>query len=268
MRVYGVILAAMVMGCSVLGAHAQTAETVGKLVARQPITVMSEGLKVSVQPGQDYIVFSGDQIQSGAGQQSSVLEIPRVGSVQVGENTVLTVERSGDAFNLLVAEGEVRFELLPDADVFLVSSEDAAGLAGGAGQGGVSVAAGGRGGYLVVADGSGNVAVSSLATGEVVYQGQGAAIFRLASDRVGAAVVASGQSAFGSVSGGSSAALGGAGAVAAGGGVIAAPLIPAALAAAVGTAAVVDANSDNNPPETVGVAADDAGPASPVTPTP
>jgi len=284
MRVYGVIIAAVVTGCCVVAAYAQTAETVGKLVARQPVTVMSEGLEVPVRAGQDYIVFSGDQIQSGAGQQASALEIPQVGSVEVGENTVLTVERSGDAYDLLVAQGEVRFELLPDADVFLVSGEEGAGLAGGAGQGGVSVATAGRGGYLVAADGSGNVAVSYLATGEVVYRGEGTAMFRLASNRIGAAAVAGGQSAAGSVAGGSGAGVGGAatsgagaagagaaGAGAAGAGAagvgLSAALIPPAAAAAVGGSAAFN-RSRSDAVQIIGTAGDDDAPVSPTGPSP
>lgn len=226
-----------------LSLNVGAAEIIGNLSTDQAATVTGQGLEVQVRPGQDYLVFSGDNIRSGAGEGSSVLTIPETGVIKLAADSAAAVERSDGRYLLRVARGEVGFELVPGAKVSLVNGDDLIDLGQGTGKGGVAVSAEGKDGYLVLVDASGGIQVVSLQTSALVYEGQPKV--ELIEAQVGAGGTGGGTGA------GVLAGLGGAGGAA----------LPLALAATFTALAVIDTNSS-----AFRRTSDDAPAASPVTP--
>lgn len=148
------------------------AEIIGNLSTDHAATVTGQGLEVNLQPGQDYMVFSGDRIQSGAGEGSTVLAIPETGIIKLSPDSAAGVERADGRYLLTVTRGEVGFELNPGAKVFLVNGDERVDLGQGTGKGGVAVSADGKDAYLVLVDASGSVRVTYLTTNALVYEGQ------------------------------------------------------------------------------------------------
>jgi hypothetical protein len=228
------------------------AEIIGNLSTDQTATVTGQGLEVQVRPGQDYVVFSGDNIRSSAGEGSSVLAIPETGVIKLSPDSAAAVERSDGRYLLTVARGEVGFELGQGAKVFLVNGDELIDLGQGTGKGGVAVSADGEEGYLVLVDASGGVRVVYLQTSALVYEGQPKVELIEAQVGAGAGTVAGGGTGAGGFAGaGVLAGVGGAGAVA----------VPLALAATVTALAAIDTNSS-----AFRRTDDDFPPASPVTP--
>jgi hypothetical protein len=159
--------------------HAGATEVVGTLTTNHGATISGQGLDVQVAARQDYPVFSGDRIASRISQQtrpeareqSSVLTIPETGLIKLAPDSAISVERVGDAYLLDVARGEIGFEFVPGAKVFMISGDERIDLGQGTGKGGVVVSADGSGGYLALADGSGGVRLLQLGTGALVYEG-------------------------------------------------------------------------------------------------
>ncbi|RKT45274.1 hypothetical protein [Thiocapsa rosea] len=224
------------------------AEIIGNLSTDQAATVTGQGLEVQVRPGQDYVVFSGDNIRSSAGEGSSVLTIPETGIIKLSADSAAAVERSDGRYLLTVARGEVGFDLVPGAKVFLVNGEELIDLGQGTGKGAVTASANGEGGYLVLVDASGGVRIVYLQTSALVYEGQ-PKLELIEAQVGGTGGVVGGVGGFGGA--GFLAGLGGAGSAA----------LPAALASIFAALAVIDTNTT-----AFRRTSDDVGPASPVTP--
>ncbi len=224
------------------------AEIIGNLSTDQAATVTGQGLEVQVRPGQDYVVFSGDTIQSGAGEGSSVLTIPETGIIKLSADSAAAVERSDGRYLLTIARGEVGFDLVPGAKVFLVNGDELIDLGQGTGKGAVAVSADGAEGYLVLVDASGGVRIVHLQTSALVYEGQ---------PKVELIQAQLGQAPLG-VGGAGTGGFGGAGFFA-GLGAAGAASLPLVVAATVTALAAIDAN-------TTVFRRDDVTPASPVTP--
>jgi hypothetical protein len=229
-----------------LSLNVGAAEIIGNLATDQAATVTGQGLEVQVRPGQDYVVFSGDNIRSAAGEGSSVLTIPETGIIKLSPDSAAGVERSDGRYLLSVARGEVGFELVPGAKVFLVNGDDLIDLGQGTGKGAVSASADGEGGYLVLVDASGGVRIVYLQTSALVYEGQPKVELIEAQVGAGGATGAAGFGGAGFLAG-----LGGAGAAA----------LPAALASIYAALAVIDTNTT-----AFRGTRDDVSAASPVTP--
>lgn len=225
------------------------AEIIGNLSTDQAATVTGQGLDVKVQPGQDYVVFSGDAIRSSAGEGFSVLRIPETGTIKLSADSAASVARSDGRYLLTVDRGEVGFEFVSGAKVSLVNGDELIDLGQGTGKGGVAVSADGEDGYLVLVDASGDIQVVYLQTSALVYEGQPKA--ELIEAQVGSVGIPGGTGAGVTGTAGVLAGLGGAGAAA----------VPLALAATFTALAVIDTNTT-----AFRTTADDVGPASPVTP--
>ncbi|NCA71389.1 MAG: hypothetical protein EOM91_15100 [Sphingobacteriia bacterium] len=240
-----------------LSVNVGAAEIIGNLATDQAVTVTGQGLEVKVRPGQDYVVFSGDDIQSGAGEGLSVLTIPETGIIKLSPDSAASVERSDGRYLLTVARGEVGFEVVPGAKVFLVNGDELIDLGQGTGKGGVAVSADGADGYLVLVDASGDIKIIHLQTSALVYEGQSKVELIQAQFGQAPAQQAS-RPPF--LIGGGGPGFGGAGFTGfAGLGAAGAGSLPLVVAATVTALAVVDAN-------TTFFRRDDVIPASPVTP--
>lgn len=195
-RIFYALLFAASFGVTL---NAAAEQIVGNLSTNHGATISGQGLDVKVQPGQDYPVFSGDRIQSQAGEGASVLSIPDAGLLKLSKDTVISVERTGDRYTLVVLRGEVGFELTPGAKVTLTSAsgEGRFDLGQGTGKGAATVSADGSGGYLALADGSGGVKVMQLWSGTLAYEGEAVPelIEAQLGEAVGAAVVGGGGGA-------------------------------------------------------------------------
>jgi hypothetical protein len=246
------------------------ADTVGKLLSAHNTTVTSQGLDVRLRPGEDYVVFSGDKIQSGSEDALSQISIPDTGTLAVGAKTTLSLVGAESGYRLTVDHGELSFELRPDAKLVLVAGDREVDLAAGTGKGGLSVTPDGTEGYLVMVDQAGGIQVTYLNTGDVIYSGQATPEMIYAQvggtddddDDAGAFIPGgAGAGAAGAAGAGAGAAgaAGAVGAAAVGGTAIAAAAIPAIAAAVTGTLAVVDSSTNTFRDR-------DVQPASPVTP--
>ncbi|MFB1488255.1 MULTISPECIES: hypothetical protein [unclassified Thiocapsa] len=234
-----------------LSVNIGAAEIIGNLSTDQAATVTGQGLEVQVRPGQDYVVFSGDTIRSGAGEGSSVLTIPETGIIKLSADSAAAVERSDARYLLTIARGEVGFDLVPGAKVFLVNGDELIDLGQGTGKGAVAVSTDGAEGYLVLVDASGDVRIVHLQTSALVYEGQPKA--ELIQAQFGQA-----PAPLLGVGGAGTGGFGGAG-VFAGLGAAGTAGLPLVVAATVTAFAVIDAN-------TTVFRRDEATPASPVTP--
>jgi hypothetical protein len=185
------------LGCLVFATNVGAAETIGNLSTDHAVTVTSQGLDVKIQPGQDYVVFSGDRIASRPGDGTALLGIPDAGNLKLSPDTAMSVERSDGRYDLRVERGELGFELIPGSKMVLVSGGELFELGEGTGKGGISISADGSEGYLVLVKTSGGIRVISLVTGDLVYEGE--ATPGLTYAQVGAAPPAAGGAGLGGV---------------------------------------------------------------------
>lgn len=170
-RVFSALVFAASFGITL---NASAEQVIGNLSTNHGATISGQGLDVKVQPGQDYPVFSGDRIESQAGEGASLLKIPDAGLIKLSADALISVERTGERYILAVSRGEVGFELIPGAKVILTSAsgEGQFDLGKGTGKGAATVSADGSGGYLALADGSGEVKVVQLWSGTLAYEGE------------------------------------------------------------------------------------------------
>jgi hypothetical protein len=160
------------LGCLGLAMNVGASETIGNLSTDQAVTVTSQGLDVKLLPGQDYMVFSGDRIESRPGDGTTLLGIPNAGNLKLSPDTAMSVERLDGRYDLRVERGELGFELTSGSKMVLVSGGELFDLSEGTGKGGISISADGSEGYLVLVNASGGIRVISLVTGDLVYEGE------------------------------------------------------------------------------------------------
>jgi hypothetical protein len=206
-------------------------DVLGSLSTTNAATVSGQGLDVSVTPGREYPVFSGDRITAAAGEGNSVLTIPNAGSIKLSPNAQTAVTREEGVILLDLARGEMGFELASDAKVVLRWGDERIDLAQGTGKGGVSISADGKDAYLVLVDDAGGVRVTYLTTGAVVYEGGPDSLALL-------------QAQFGQ-SGGTGGTVGGLEAGALGSTIITTAALPLALFGFVAVLAVTDSGAES-----------------------
>lgn len=146
----------------------QATGVVGKLTTERSATVDSSGLEVRLRPQQDYIIFSGDRIETGA-DGWSFLDIPSVGKVGIAPDSLVRIEAVDGNYQLHVERGQATYDIDPASGFEVIAGDRVVTLTGSPAS--TVVTPDDRQSYHTVRDDDGNVQMTDLNSGELIYEG-------------------------------------------------------------------------------------------------
>lgn len=146
----------------------QAVGVVGKLTTEHSATVDSSGLEVRLRPQQDYIIFSGDRIETGA-DGWSVLDIPGTGKIGIAPDSLVRVEAVDGNYQLHVERGQATYDIDPASGFEVIAGDRVVTLTGSPAS--TLVTPDDRQSYHTVRYDDGNIQMTDLNSGELVYEG-------------------------------------------------------------------------------------------------
>lgn len=160
------------LALALLGAAtaSQAGGVVGKLTTERSATVDSAGLEVRLRPQQDYIIFSGDRIETGA-EGWSFLDIPSVGKVGIAPDSRVRIEAVDGNYQLHVERGQATYDIDPASGFEVIAGDRLVTLANGLTS---TLVTPESQAYQAVQDGKGNLRMTDLDAGELLYEGPAA----------------------------------------------------------------------------------------------